>query len=280
MKLKAHIGLPAAGFRDLSLGVQFWSSAEGRYAKLSGSSKIRKGEIAPVKSWKNLFSAPAKTNSTLDFFASACVDGMPVIHPLDEAVFDGVSMWKGCLVGQFIDKRLPIHVVRVIVDKLWGKHEIPEISTTDNGLYLFKFKDMDARDWVMEFGPWYIVGRPIILRVWQPGMEMLNIQLTSLPILVKFYNIPQEYWTNTCMCYIASVVGKPPHLDSLTENRTRLSFSRIYIEVDLNSEFPKAALLNLGNDKYTTVRIEYPWVPHSFSHWQVFGHKILHCPFS
>ena len=108
---------------------------------------------------------------------------------------------------------------------------------------------------------------------------MLNIQLTSLPIWVKFYNIPLEYWINTCLSYIASAVGKPLHLDSLTENRTRLSFARIYIEVDLNSEFPKSALLNLGNEKYTTIRIEYPWVPHSFSHCQVFGHKILHCSF-
>ena len=94
------------------------------------------------------------------------------------------------------------------------------------------------------------------------------------------YNIPLEYWINTCLSYIASVVRKPLHLDSLTENRTRLSFARICIEVDLNSEFPKAALLNLGNTKYTTVRIEYPWVPHSCSHCQVFGHKILHYPFS
>ena len=33
---------------------------------------------------------------------------------------------KGCLVGQFFDKRLPLHVVRAAVDKLWGKHEMPE----------------------------------------------------------------------------------------------------------------------------------------------------------
>ena len=157
---------------------------------------------------------------------------------------------------------------------------MPEISTTDNGLYLFRFRDMDARDWVMESGPWYIAGRPIILCVWKPDMEMLNIQLTSLPIWVKFYNIPLAYWTNTFLGYNASAVGKPLHLDSLTENRTRLSFARICIEVDLNSEFPKSALLNLGNDKYTTVRIEYPWVPHSCSHCQVLGHKILHYPFS
>ena len=111
-------------------------------------------------------------------------------------------------------------------------------------------------------------------------MEMLNIQLTSLPIWVKFYNIPLEYWTNTCLGYIASAVWKPLHMDSLTENRTRLSFARICIEVDLSSKFPKTARLNLGNGKCTTIRIEYPWVPQNCSHCQVFGHKISHCPVS
>ena len=47
----------------------------------------------------------------------------------------------------------------------------------------------------------------------------------------------------------------------------------------MNREFPKATLLNLGNKIYTTIRIEYPWAPHSCSHYQVFGHKILHYPF-
>ena len=36
----------------------------------------------------------------------------------------------------------------------------------------------------------------------------------------------------------------------------------------------------MGNDKYTTIRIEYPWASHSCSHCQVFGHIILHYPFS
>ena len=129
-------------------------------------------------------------------------------------------------------------------------------------------------------GPWYIAGRPFVIRRWQPGMKMLNIQLTSLPIWVKFYNISLEYWTNTCLGCIASAVGKPLHLDSPTENWSRLSFARICIEVDLNCDFPKSALLNLGNDKYTTVIIEYPWVHHSYSHCKVYGHKTIRCPIS
>ena len=261
-------------------GIPVGGGQPSHHEHIRRSSWVRKGDREPIKCWNNLFSAPTRTNPKLDFYAPACVDGVPEIHPPDEAVFEGVNMWKGCLVGQFFDRRLPIHVVRTMVDKLWGKHEMPEISTTDNGLYLFKFRDMDARDWVMENGPWYIAGRPIILRVWQPGMEMLNIQLTIMPIWVKFYNIPLEYWTNTCLGYIASVVGKPLHMDSLTENRSRLSFARICIEVDSSSKFPKTARLNLGNGKHTTIIIEYPWVPHNCSHCKVFGHKISQCPVS
>ena len=157
----------------------------GQLEQVRHSSWVRKGEREPIKQWTNLFYAPTSSNTKLEFYAPACVEGEPEIHPPAEAVLEGVSMWKSCLVGQFFDKRLPIHVVRTTVDKLWGKHEMPEISTTDNGLYLFRFRDMGARDWVMENGPWYIAGRPIILRVWQPGMEMLNIQLTAMPICVN-----------------------------------------------------------------------------------------------
>ena len=101
--------------------------------------------------------------------------GYLTINPPPEAVAEGVGIWEGSLVGQFLDKRLPLHVVRSFVERLWGKHEIPEISITDYGLYIFKFRDMVARDWVLENGPWYMAGRPIIIRFWKPSMEMLNM---------------------------------------------------------------------------------------------------------
>ena len=55
---------------------------------------------------------------------------------------------------------------------------MPDISTTESGLFFFRFKDPEARDWVMNDGPWHLAGRPFILRTWYPGMDMLNIQLS------------------------------------------------------------------------------------------------------
>ena len=231
-----------------------------------------------VKSWKSLVSIPVKSGSPLQFYRPHCANGKLVAKPPAEAVNEGIDMWKGCLVGQFLDKRLPFPVVRSLVNRLWGKREMPDISTTGNGLFFFRFKDPEARDWVMNAGPWHLAGRPFILRAWKPGMDMLNIQLSSIPIWVRFYNIPLEYWTSTCLGHIASTVGIPLHLDPLTENQTKLSFARICVEVGVDCEFPTSVLLDRGNGNYSTIKIEYPWAPQCCTECKLFGHNMVNCP--
>ena len=257
----------------------------------SNSATVEMVNDPPVKSWRNLISMPMKTDSPLQFYTPHCVDGKLVAKPPMEAVNGGIDIWKGCLatypkkkkkkkgclVGQFLDKRLPFPVVRSLVNRLWGKREMPGISTTQNGLFFFRFRDPEAREWVMNAGPWHLAGRPFILRAWKPGMDMLNIQLSSIPIWVRFFNIPLEYWTSTCLGHIASTVGIPLHLDPLTENHTKLSFARICIEVGVDCEFPKSVLLDRGNGSYSTIRIEYPWAPQCCSECKLFGHNLANC---
>ena len=234
-------------------------------------------EGVPVQSWSSLFSMPVKTGGPLQFYKPHRVDGKMVVRPPVEVVNEGIDLWKGCLVGQFLDKRLPFPVVRSLVNRLWGKKEMPDISTTENGLFFFRFRDPEARDWVMDNGPWNLAGRPFILRAWKPGMDMLNIQLSTVPIWVKFYNIPLEYWTSTGLGYIASTVGIPLHLDALTENQTKLSFARICIEVGVDCEFPKSVLLDRGNGNLSTIRIVYPWAPQCCPVCRRFGHNLENC---
>ena len=42
-------------------------------------------------------------------------------------------------------------------------------------------------------------------------------------------------------------------------------------------EFPKSVLLDMGNGKYSTIRIEYPWAPQCCSNCKLFGHNLVHC---
>ena len=45
----------------------------------------------------------------------------------------------------------------------------------------------------------------------------------------------------------------------------------------VDCEFPKSILLDMGNGKYSTIRIEYPWAPQCCSNCKLFGHNLAHC---
>ena len=45
----------------------------------------------------------------------------------------------------------------------------------------------------------------------------------------------------------------------------------------MNCTFPNSVLLDLGNGKYSTIRIEYPWVPQKCAHCRIFGHSQVKC---
>ena len=72
----------------------------------------------PIKSWKSLVSIPVKKGGPLQFYISHCTDGKIIAKPPIEAVNEGIDMWKGCLVGQFLDKRLLFPVVCSLVNRL------------------------------------------------------------------------------------------------------------------------------------------------------------------
>ena len=171
---------------------------------------------SPVKSWKNLVSMPVKTGGTLQFYMPHCTDGKIIAKPPVEAVNEGIDMWKGCLVGQFLDKRLPFPVVRSLINKLWGSREMPDISTTENGLFFFRFRDPAAREWVMNAGPWHLVGRPFILRAWKPGMT----SLTSCYHLSQFRSDSITFHWNTGQTHVLGT------LLALLESRFTLIHSR------------------------------------------------------
>ena len=106
---------------------------EVRRSEVGGNEGVRNDAL--VKSWSNLFSLPVKTSGPLHFYMPHCADGKIVARPPAEVVNEGIDMLKGCLVGQFLDKRLPFPVVRSLINRLWGKKEMPDISTTENGLF-------------------------------------------------------------------------------------------------------------------------------------------------
>ncbi|GAV60147.1 DUF4283 domain-containing protein/zf-CCHC_4 domain-containing protein, partial [Cephalotus follicularis] len=131
---------------------------------------------------------------------------------------------------------------------------------------------------VMDNGPWDIWGYHLALSKWSNGMSLTLDDCKSIPVWVKLSKILIQYWTKMGLSYIASVLGKPPHMDLSTTNRYALAFARVCIDMAATSSFPNSIILELDDGTTTTIDVEYPWRPASCTLCKVFDHANKTCP--
>ena len=76
-------------------------------------------------------------------------------------------------------------------------------------------------------------------------MQFLKDDLARVPVWVRLYNVPLEYWTIKGLSCVASAIGVPLHTDHTTLLRKRLSYARVCVEIDASKTLVKEYDLEL-----------------------------------
>jgi len=137
-----------------------------------------------------------------------------VSHPRSTVVATAKE-WCHCLIGYFIDKQLSFSAVCILTKKLWTKKVLVDVLANDSGFFFLKFRDDLSYVSVLESGPWHRLGRMLFLTRWRPGMVLSMAFHVTVPIWVKFFNVPLEHWNHKGFCHVDSAVDKPLYVDSL-----------------------------------------------------------------
>ncbi|GAV74639.1 DUF4283 domain-containing protein/zf-CCHC_4 domain-containing protein, partial [Cephalotus follicularis] len=130
---------------------------------------------------------------------------------------------------------------------------------------------------VMDNGTWDIWGYHLALRKWSKGMSLKLEDGKSILVWVKLSKVPVQFWTKVGLSYIASVLGRPLHMDLSTTNRYALTFARVCIEMSASSSFPNSVTLELEDGNTTIIEVEYPWKPALCTLCKVFNHSKKNC---
>ncbi|KAJ0024642.1 hypothetical protein Pint_08105 [Pistacia integerrima] len=172
--------------------------------------------------------------------------------------------------------------------RLWKKYGIKEIMMNEKGFFFFKFAKETTMLQCLEDGCWLLQNRPILLKKWQPQMELNKESPCTVPLWVKFYDVPLELWTHKGLSHIAIGVGKPLGMDRITEDTYRLGIGRvgyaqILFEVEACCKLPEVVTILMPYkenkvSKEMLVRVEYQWKPSQCIHCSVFGHGEAVCP--
>ncbi|KAK2645047.1 hypothetical protein Ddye_020242 [Dipteronia dyeriana] len=167
--------------------------------------------------------------------------------------------------------------------RIWGSRGLLEVLANEKGFYFFKFSNDEACSDVLEAGPWLFTGNMLILKKWHPRLILTKDTYSKIPVWVKLFNIPHEYWTEKGLSYIASAVGKTLYADSLTESMKRISFARVCIEIDATCDLVDSFDIFMGDDTYPNegekveILVEYQWKPKICTECKSFGHSDVTC---
>ncbi|GJT50362.1 hypothetical protein Tco_0976519 [Tanacetum coccineum] len=170
--------------------------------------------------------------------------------------------------GFFLGKREAYLVVANYVRNTWGT--IEELDT------------------MLENSPWFICKNPLILKKWNPDVNLLKEDVGNIPVWVKLHGVPVTAFSEDGLSANATKIGTPLMLDSYTsdmciQSRDRSSYARALIEVradvELKDNIVVAMLKIVGKGFYTcNVHVEYEWKPYRYTCCKVFSHVQDECP--
>ncbi|XP_044474043.1 uncharacterized protein LOC123202280 [Mangifera indica] len=194
-----------------------------------------------------------------------------------EVTDEGAKRWETCAIGFFMGRRMFFLLVKRYAIRHWSNYGLADIISTGIGVYLLKFKDVEGMMKVLEEETWMIGGQPLFVRRWEKNLSMVAENIKKIAVWVKFYGIPLEFWSLKGFSHIASVLGHPLYVDSVTEEGSRLEYARICVDISVNHDFPDKLELVLPTKENVAIRLECAWKPLKCNLCNMFGHGNEEC---
>nr|GEV18678.1 hypothetical protein [Tanacetum cinerariifolium] len=123
--------------------------------------------------------------------------------------------------------------------------------TMPKDFFFFKFLSTEGVYSVLRNSPWMICEIFSFLNKWLPSVILIKDDLSYVPVLVKFHDVPLVAYTSNRLSLIATKISTPMMLNSYTnsmylESLGRSSYARVLIEInacnDFNDNFLMSAL--------------------------------------
>lgn len=115
-------------------------------------------------------------------------------------------------------------------------------------------------------------GVPLILKKWDTKFDFQQEFPTTIPLWVRFPNLPLNCWGPVTLSKIASSLGEPVYADECTKNQTRISYARVLVDMDTTQELPTVVEIIEPSGRVFTQKVEYDWKPAYCKKCVEYGH--------
>nr|GEX92463.1 hypothetical protein [Tanacetum cinerariifolium] len=154
----------------------------------------------------------------------------------------------------------------------WGKYGlVKSMLSSSTELFSFQFSSMDGLNAMLENGSWFIRNHPLILKKWNPNVNLLKEDVGNVLVWVKLHGVSVTAFSEDWLSAIATRLGTPLMLDSYSSDMClqswgRSSYARAMIELRADVELKDTIVVAMpkivGEGFYTcTIRVEKRFKP-------------------
>lgn len=216
-----------------------------------------------------------ETNSgmNLKFVPPTIVNGIPIAKLDAKEANNMINVWKKSVVVYVVGIKPTVESLKIYINAGWlGIHEY-KVFEHEEGYFIIQFKASEDCDNVLKGGPYFMGGRPVIVKQWCPGFDMEKEILKNVPVWVRFPNLPLFCWGVECLSRIASVLGVPIMDDDNTMMQKRISYARVLIDIDVTQDLPECIKVEGLNGDTFDQKLVFDWVPPFCEKCKKAGHQ-------
>jgi hypothetical protein len=180
-----------------------------------------------------------------------------------------------CAIGYVSGKFPGYRALNSIIENVWKCYA--RLTIHESGWLVYKFQNEEDKLSVLCGGPYLVYGRPLILRPMSEYFDFSSLEMSQVPVWIKFPNLPLKCWTPRCLSKLASVLGMALQCDKLTATKERVSYARMLVEIDLLAGLRSSINVTLPNGNTLIQRVIYETLPKFCKHCKVLGHSTGAC---
>ncbi|KAL9227817.1 hypothetical protein vseg_003465 [Gypsophila vaccaria] len=193
-----------------------------------------------------------------------------------EDVHEELEYWKNAVVCFIMGANPPGHVIEGFVRRISTKFSIDKISILPNGVFLVRFNSIEMKQKVLNSGYYLFDNKPLIVKDWNENMELNRAEVKTVPVWVQLRDLPLKFWGKS-LPKIAGIIGNFIKGDKATQEKTRLEFARVMVEMHVEHPCPERIVFKDELRMLQQIEVIYEWKPVSCQECKGMGHRGSEC---
>ncbi|GLJ37792.1 hypothetical protein SUGI_0768150 [Cryptomeria japonica] len=175
---------------------------------------------------------------------------------LPDDIEEDITLWREkAIIRRFIGAKITRSQTRDWVKDNWSQEVV--LKFIPKGFFIGAFRDETIRNKILNQQNCVYDSARLYLQSWQPNFDMVSLSVFKKPIWIRLYNLPMDYWGDSCLESIGRLLGTLLEVDEeIIENDSYL-FARIKIVAV--RKVPSILYLKTGGSRWSQhVEVENP----------------------